>query len=113
MVHRNALRLLKLVNSLLDFTRIEARRMQAAYVPTDITSMVVDLCGVFRSAMERAGLRFTVDASPIGEPVYIDIDMFEKIVFNLLSNALKVQYVVYRVPHVHPVLSPNLHISAP
>ena len=86
---RNSLRLLKLVNTLLDFSRIEAGRMQAAYEPVDLASLTADLASVFRSAFERAGLSFAVNCPPLGEPVYIDREMWEKIVLNLLSNAFK------------------------
>ncbi|MGA9390586.1 MAG: ATP-binding protein [Candidatus Sulfotelmatobacter sp.] len=88
-VHRNALRLLKLVNSLLDFSRIEAGRVEAIYQPTDICSYTAELASTFRSAMERAGLQFHVQCPRGLEPIYIDRDMWEKIVLNLLSNAFK------------------------
>ena len=88
-VRRNAVRLLKLVNTLLDFSRIEAGRVHAVYEPTDLSAITAEIASVFRSAMENAGLRFTVECPPIGEPVYIDRDMWEKIVSNLLSNAFK------------------------
>ena len=88
-IHRNGLRLLKLVNSLLDFSRIEAGRVEAVYQPTDISGLTVELASAFRSAMERAGLQYDVDCSPISDPVYLDRDMWEKIVLNLLSNAFK------------------------
>ncbi len=87
--HRNAQRLLKLVNSLLDFSRIEAGRVRASYEPTDLAALTRDLAGNFRSAMERAGLAFTVECVDLGEPAYVDRDMWEKIVLNLLSNAFK------------------------
>ncbi|WP_437914483.1 ATP-binding protein [Sorangium sp. So ce302] len=87
--HRNAVRLLKLVNALLDFSRIEAGRIQASYEPTDLSALTADLASAFRSAMERAGLAFEVDCPPLPEPIYVDHDMWEKIVLNLLSNALK------------------------
>ncbi len=87
--HRNALRLLKLVNSLLDFSRIEAGRMQAWYEPADLDSVTRDLASTFRSAIERAGLRYTVRSLQLSEPVYVDREMWEKIVLNLLSNAFK------------------------
>ncbi|GAA3140327.1 SpoIIE family protein phosphatase [Planomonospora alba] len=88
-VHRNALRLGKLVNTLLDFSRIEAGRMQARYEPVDLAAVTTELASVFRSAMDRAGLAFEVDCPPLAEPVYIDRSMWEKVVLNLLSNALK------------------------
>ena len=86
---RNAVRLLKLVNTLLDFSRIEAGRVQAVYEPTDLSAATSEIASVFRSALENAGLRFTVECPPLGEPVYVDRDMWEKIVSNLLSNAFK------------------------
>ena len=87
--HRNSLRLLKLVNTLLDFSRIEAGRIQACYEPTDLSSLTAELASQFRSVIERAGLRFTINCPPLAEPVYIDREMWEKIIFNLLSNAFK------------------------
>ncbi|WP_244237235.1 ATP-binding response regulator [Corallococcus llansteffanensis] len=89
LTHRNALRLLKLVNSLLDFSRIEAGRVKASFHPTDLARLTEDLASVFRSAMEKAGLEYTVDTPDVGEPVYVDRDMWEKVVLNLLSNAFK------------------------
>ncbi|MBF2048530.1 MAG: PAS domain-containing protein [Elainella sp. C42_A2020_010] len=88
-VYRNSQRLLKLVNTLLDFSRIEAGRIQAVYEPTDLAMLTADLAGVFRSAIERAGMRLQVDCPPLPEPVYVDREMWEKIVLNLLSNAFK------------------------
>lgn len=87
--HRNSLRLLKLVNALLDFSRIEAGRAKGNFASTNLTQLTEDLSGVFRSAIEKAGLRYDVTVTDLGEPVYIDRDMWEKIVFNLLSNAFK------------------------
>ncbi|MBB2948421.1 PAS domain S-box-containing protein [Actinoplanes lutulentus] len=88
-MHRNALRLGKLVNALLDFSRLEAGRMQARYEPVDLAATTADLASVFRSAVERAGLTFDVDCPTLPAEVYIDRGMWEKVVLNLLSNALK------------------------
>jgi PAS domain S-box-containing protein len=87
--HRNALRLLRLVNTLLDFSRIEAGRAQAHYEPTDLAATTQELASVFHSAMERAGLRYVITCKPLAQPVFIDREMWEKIVLNLLSNAFK------------------------
>lgn len=88
-IHRNGLRLGKLVNTLLDFSRIEADRMQAHYEPVDLAAVTAELASVFRSAVARAGLDFHVDCSPLPEAVFLDRSMWEKVVLNLLSNALK------------------------
>jgi PAS domain S-box-containing protein len=88
-IRRNAVRLLKLVNTILDFSRIESDRIQASYRPTDISRLTSELASVFRSAIESAGLRFVIDCPPLPETIYVDHEMWEKIVLNLLSNALK------------------------
>jgi len=87
--HRNCLRLLKLVNSLLDFSRIEAGRVQALFEPTDLSRLSGELASHFHSAAERAGLALKIDCPPLREPVYVDQEMWEKIVLNLVSNAFK------------------------
>lgn len=89
LVQRNGLRLQKLVNTLLDFSRIEAGRVQASYEPIDLATYTSELASVFRSLIERAGMTFNIDCSALPEPVYIDRDLWEKIIFNLLSNAFK------------------------
>ncbi len=87
--HRNSLRLLKLVNSLLDFSRIEAGRTQGNFEPLNLATLTAELASNFRAACERAGVELVVDCAPLAEPVYADRDMWEKIVLNLLSNAFK------------------------
>ena len=87
--HRNAMRLLRLVNTLLDFSRIEAGRIQAQYYPVEIGGFTRDLASAFRSLIEKAGLDFIVDCTEPSDPVYVDREMWEKIVLNLLSNAYK------------------------
>jgi signal transduction histidine kinase/DNA-binding response OmpR family regulator len=88
-VYRNAQRLLKLVNTLLDFSRIEAGRVHASFEPTDLARVTADLASAFRSATERAGLSLVVECPPLPESVYVDRDMWEKVVLNLISNAFK------------------------
>jgi PAS domain S-box-containing protein len=87
--HRNGVRLLKLVNTLLDFSRIEADRMHADFEPVDLAAYTAELASNFRSTIERAGLRFVVDCPPLRERIYVNRDMWEKVILNLLSNAFK------------------------
>ncbi|MEV6298697.1 SpoIIE family protein phosphatase [Actinoplanes sp. NPDC051861] len=100
-VHRNGLRLLKLVNTVLDFSRLESGRMRAVYRPTDLAGHTARLAGTFRPATERAGLDLTVEAPPLPEPVHVDHELWEKIVFNLLSNAVKFTRAGEVVVRVH------------
>lgn len=92
--HANGLRMLKLVNSLLDFARIEAGRMEARYRATDLSAVTADLVSVFDSAYAAAGVTLSMELHDIDDAadtddVYVDVDMWERIVLNLLSNALK------------------------
>ncbi|WP_164015112.1 ATP-binding protein [Pyxidicoccus trucidator] len=89
LVHRNGLRLMRLVNALLEFSRIEAGRMRSLYEPTDLAALTRDLASAFRSAAEKAGLRLVVDCPPLDAPVWVDRGMWETLVLNLLSNAFK------------------------
>ncbi len=86
---RNSLRLLKLVNTLLDFSRLEAGRVRACFEPVDLGVLTREIASSFRSACERAGLALEVDCASPQQPVYVDRDMWEKIVLNLVSNAFK------------------------
>ncbi len=88
-ISRNAQRLLKLVNTLLDFSRLESGRVDAHYEQVDLARYTAELASMFESAMERAGIVLRIDCAPLAEPVYVDRDMWAKIVLNLLSNALK------------------------
>jgi PAS domain S-box-containing protein len=89
LVNRNGSRLLRLVNALLDFSRIEAGRMQAIYQPTDLAAFTVELASLFRAATDKAGLQLELDCPPLPEPAFVDRGMWEKIVLNLVSNAFK------------------------
>ena len=89
LAHHNALRLLRLVNALLDFSRHEAGRQKAVFVPTDLCQLTRELASQFRSATDRAGLRLSIDCHELSEPAYVDRDMWEKVVLNLVSNAFK------------------------
>ena len=89
LANRNALRLLRLVNALLDFSRMEAGREKATFQPTDLASFTADLASSFRSATDKAGLELVVNTPALSAPAHVDRDMWEKIVLNLVSNAFK------------------------
>jgi signal transduction histidine kinase len=88
-IKRNAQRLQRLVNSLLDFSRIEAGRIDGVFTETDLSVFTKNICSSFTSLMNTAGLDFSVDCDPNLPPVFVDTDMWEKIVLNLISNAFK------------------------
>ncbi|HTW13306.1 MAG TPA: ATP-binding protein, partial [Solirubrobacteraceae bacterium] len=90
LVHRNGLRLLKLVNSLLDFSRLEAGRLQAQFRPVNLPALTAELAGTFRDASQRSGIALEIDCQPLPDSTYVDPDLWERVVLNLLSNAFKV-----------------------
>ena len=85
---RNAVRLLRLVNTLLDFARMDAGRLRAVFEPRDLAALTTDIAATFRGACEQAGLQFAVDCPALPQPVWVDRELWEGIVLNLLSNAL-------------------------
>ena len=87
--YRNGLRLLRLVNALLDFSRVEANRAHVRLQPTDLAALTTELASTFQSLCERGGLSLTIDCPALPEPVWVDQAMWEKVVLNLLSNAFK------------------------
>ncbi|MCM0677381.1 response regulator, partial [Micromonospora phytophila] len=90
---RNATRLLTLVNSLLTFSSLEAGQARSNARRVDLAGLTAELASVFRAAVERAGLRLEVDCPPLARPVAVDPVNWERIVTNLLSNALKYTFV--------------------
>ncbi|HTR55493.1 MAG TPA: ATP-binding protein [Kofleriaceae bacterium] len=88
-VRRNAVRLLELVNTLLDFSRAEAGKLDARFAPVELGTVTSGIASSFRSVVEAAGLAFVVDCPPVSEPIYVDRTQWEKIVLNLISNAFK------------------------
>ncbi|MFF4879802.1 ATP-binding protein [Micromonospora sp. NPDC000668] len=90
---RNATRLLTLVNSLLTFSALEAGRAGSDARVIDLAALTAELAGVFRAAVERAGLTLEVDCPPLRQPVTVDPVNWERIVTNLMSNALKYTFI--------------------
>jgi signal transduction histidine kinase/CheY-like chemotaxis protein len=90
-VQRNGERLLKLVNTLLDFSRLESGRTVPVLEPTALGALTAELTSMFESAAEMAGLTLRVlRPDPAAEAIVaVDREMWAKIVLNLVSNAVK------------------------
>ncbi|WWC60138.1 uncharacterized protein I303_102702 [Kwoniella dejecticola CBS 10117] len=86
---RNIDRLLRLVNALMDFSRLEAGRMEGRFLPTDLGEFTLGLASLFRPAVERLGIHYTVDVEPRDQLIYIDATLFETVLSNIIGNALK------------------------
>lgn len=89
LLHRNGLRLQKLVNTLLEFSRLDAGQVKPVFEPVDFGGVTRELAATFAPAVQRAGLDFEVDCPSTAERVLLARDLWERIVINLLSNALK------------------------
>ena len=100
---RNGQRLLRLVNTLLDFSRLESGRTEARFAPLDLAQYTRELASMFDAATERLGLSLTVDCPPLPAPVYVDAELWAKMVLNLLSNALKFTFAGGIDVHLRPV----------
>ncbi|WP_435748126.1 SpoIIE family protein phosphatase [Nocardioides sp. SYSU DS0663] len=87
-IARNGRRMRQLVNTLLDFSRLEAGQDAALYVPTDLCAYTAELTAMVESTAERAGLALEVECEG-GATAYVDREHWAKIVLNLLTNALK------------------------
>jgi signal transduction histidine kinase/DNA-binding response OmpR family regulator len=88
MALRNSRRLLRLVNQLLDLQRLDAGRMQAIFRPCNLTDFVSHTVDAFRTYSEKKGIQLYVDLQPC-PLVYLDPERFDKVLYNLLSNAMK------------------------
>ncbi|MDB9312446.1 response regulator [Spirulina sp. CS-785/01] len=85
---RNARRLLRLVNQLLDLQRLDAGRMQPSFRPCNLVEFVEQIAETFRPYCQRKGLNLVTQLENC-ESVYLDIEKFDKVLYNLLSNAMK------------------------
>ncbi|PPS44290.1 GAF domain-containing protein [Chroococcidiopsis sp. TS-821] len=85
---RNSRRLLRLVNQLLDLQRLDAGRMQPSFRPCDLLEFVSQIVESFRPYCEKKELELITEFNPC-PLVYLDTEKFDKVVYNLLSNAMK------------------------
>ncbi|WVR09485.1 hypothetical protein IAU60_006553 [Kwoniella sp. DSM 27419] len=89
MARRNVRRLTRLVSTLMDVSRLEAGRLKGSFRPVNLGIMTKDLATLFRGAIEKARLKYEVNCDLTPRDVFIDLEHWEKIVFNLIGNALK------------------------
>jgi signal transduction histidine kinase/DNA-binding response OmpR family regulator/sugar lactone lactonase YvrE len=89
MIHRNAKRLLNLVNQLLDFRKMEVQEFKANLTIGDIIAFIKDTSFSFSDISEKKNISFSYASELNSLEVYFDKDKLEKILFNLLSNAFK------------------------
>jgi signal transduction histidine kinase len=85
----NSRRLLKLINNLLDLAKIEGKRMQVVRRPTRVQDVVEELLSGARPLAERKGIELDGSAIEGLPPINVDPEAFEKVILNLVGNALK------------------------
>ncbi|MCW5313154.1 response regulator [Nostoc sp. KVJ3] len=85
---RNSRRLLRLVNQLLDLQRLDAGRMQPSFHPCDLVEFVSQIVESFRPYCEKKRLHLATQLDECSL-VYLDMEKFDKVIYNLLSNAMK------------------------
>ncbi|CCO30021.1 multi-sensor signal transduction histidine kinase [Rhizoctonia solani AG-1 IB] len=90
LVMRNVNRLRRLVDTLMDFSRVEAGRLEGHFRPLKLGQVTADLAALFRSTIEKSGIKYAVDCdSTSSQLTYVDPELWEKIVFNIVGNAFK------------------------
>ncbi|CUA71218.1 protein-histidine kinase [Rhizoctonia solani] len=90
LVMRNVNRLRRLVDTLMDFSRVEAGRLEGHFRPVQLGQVTADLAALFRSTLEKSGIQYVVDCdSASSQLTYVDPELWEKIVFNIVGNAFK------------------------
>src|SRR5690606_20217080 len=89
LIKKNAIRLLRLVNQLMDFRKIEDRKMMLHASEVDLIHFITDVMGAFERVAERRKIDFRLITELPRLYAWLDPDMFDKVIFNLLSNAFK------------------------
>lgn len=85
---RNSRRLLRLVNQLLDLQRLDAGQMQPIFYPCDLAQVVKSVAETFQAYCDRKHIVLSTQIQPC-PLVYLDLEKFDKILYNILSNAVK------------------------
>ena len=89
LMYQNSRRLLKMVNEVLDFTKLEAGKMQLFYQETDICNVVRTIANTFAPFVEKKSINFEMNMPEKEIKIYIDIEKIEKVIINLVFNAFK------------------------
>lgn len=89
-IYKNTSRLHRLINEIMDFRKLELNRMRIRAQELDLVSFTKEIIGYFKEEVYNRGIHLAVDADVPHIPLWADVSMLEKIIFNILSNAMKV-----------------------
>lgn len=88
-MNRNTNRLIELTNQLLDFRQTEIEKFHLSFAHTNVTQLVEDACNDFADLAEENNISFSTNIAKDTVYANIDVDAFNKIINNLISNAIK------------------------
>jgi signal transduction histidine kinase/ActR/RegA family two-component response regulator len=89
LIHRNVMRLLRLINQLMDFRKIEEKKMKLGATENNISEFVLDIANNFQEIARKKSISFNIVSKTRDLKVWFDINMLDKVLFNLISNAFK------------------------
>ncbi len=88
-IQRNAIRLLRLINQLMDFRKVEEGKMKLKASENNLSEFVMEITNAFNDLARKKSISYTVISRVKGLNLWFDINMLDKVLFNLLSNAFK------------------------
>ena len=89
LIQRNSIRLLKLINQLMDFRKVEEGKMSVYATKHDIGEFIIEIANEFKDLARKKHISLNVNNKTSGLTIYFDQSMIDKVLFNLLSNAFK------------------------
>lgn len=89
MIHRNSQRILRLINQLMDIRKLDKGQMKLNCRETDIVGFVDDLMLTFEYQAKKKNINFVFEHEMQSMMVWIDLNNFDKVLLNILSNAFK------------------------
>ncbi|WP_026259945.1 substrate-binding domain-containing protein [Segetibacter koreensis] len=89
LIHKNVIRLLRLINQLMDFRKIEVDKMRLRASENDIVAFVSDILQSYKSIAQKRNIDLRMFTNERKLDVWFDVNMLDKVIFNLLSNAFK------------------------
>jgi signal transduction histidine kinase/DNA-binding response OmpR family regulator len=89
LIHQNVMRLLRLVNQLMDFRKVELDKLRLKASEQDLIGFVEEIMEAFRPLSIKRHIDFRLISKERSLPVFFDRNMLDKVIFNLLSNAFK------------------------
>lgn len=88
-IRANALRLLKLINDLLDLARLEERYLRLRVEAVDLPALLTEIVEYSRPLANRKDIAIELELGPLSDDLFVDAEKLERVLVNLLANALK------------------------